>query len=269
LSALSAGLLGTTLIQTANDDKNEASANYLTFTLSAPATVYVAFDSRAPMLPGWLNDGTWQRSSETVGDTATPTQPPVVYAKQLAAGTVTLGGNKAAPLNTTVWPYGGNYFLFAKASVPTPPPPAAAGLVTINSVSTGKAYDTMTAQAGVAYYIDRAYAITSLSANLQGGTLIRTANDDKAVNAANYLTFTLSAPATVYVVYDARATSLPAWLNDGTWQLTSEVFVENAGAPMNVFAKQFGAGTVTLGGNQQAPASFPGSGSNYVVIIKR
>src|SRR5262249_31986311 len=148
--------------------------------------------------------------------------------------------------------------------------PASSNWVTVSSVSSGRPYDTATATVGVVYWVDRQYKITSLSATLDGGLLIRGANSDKNVSSPVHLTFNLSIPAMVYVAYDKRGKQLPAWLTDATWQLTSEALSASGGdveaSPMKVYAKQFAAGRVTLGGNKQAPAA--GAGSNYVVIIK-
>lgn len=137
--------------------------------------------------------------------------------------------------------------------------------VTIDQVSTGKAYAVSTAQLGAVYYIDRSYTITSLSAALNGGKLIRAANDDKNVTTANHLTFTASGPATVYVGYDKRATTLPSWLSDGTWPAVGETLaVTDAGAsPMRVYARSIPAGPLTLGGNGGA-----GALTHYVVVVK-
>jgi serine/threonine-protein kinase len=142
--------------------------------------------------------------------------------------------------------------------------------VTVTSVSSGRPYDTSTATVGVAYWIDRDYKITSLSSGLEDGVLVRGANSDKNVNSTEHLTLTLSLPGKVYVAYDIRGKQLPAWLADGTWQLTNESLSASGGdaqaSPMKVYAKQFPAGRLTLGGNKQAPAG--GAGSNYVVIVK-
>jgi hypothetical protein len=138
--------------------------------------------------------------------------------------------------------------------------------VTITSVSTGLAYDVKTAAVGLQYYIDRTYTITALSANLANQPIIRTANADKYVNVASHLTFTLAQSSTVYVAYDKRATSLPAWLGDGSWTLTSETFAttDTAASAFRVYAKNFPAGSVTLGGNYQAPVA--GADTHYAVI---
>lgn len=146
---------------------------------------------------------------------------------------------------------------------------AASGLsVTIDFVSTGKAYSLSTAQAGALYYIDRSYTIGSLSTALSGGKLIRTANDDKSVTTTAHLKFTVNKSATVYVCYDKRASQVPAWLSDGTWTVTTESFAvtDSLASPMRVYRKSVSASQVTLGGNLATPAS--GAGSHYVVVVK-
>jgi len=143
-------------------------------------------------------------------------------------------------------------------------------LVTIDTVSTGKAYDTTTAAAGETLFIDRNYTITSLSSSFAGGTLIRTANDDKHSTSSNLLEFTLSRTATVHVVYDDRITGAPAWLSG--WTLSANDSLASTTYPNStrIYSKTFGAGPVTLGGNAGSPVVPPVSGSfsNYVVIAK-
>jgi hypothetical protein len=138
--------------------------------------------------------------------------------------------------------------------------------VTIDSVSTGKPYSLGTAQAGALYYIDRSYTLTSLSAALNGGRMIRAANDDKTVTASSHLTFTVSAPATVYVGFDTRAATVPSWL--GSWRIVPETLaVTDSGAsPMRVYSRSVPAGSLTLGGNMASSGS--GGIAHYVVIVK-
>ncbi len=137
----------------------------------------------------------------------------------------------------------------------------------VTHVSTGKIYALGIAAVGNLYYTDRNYAISSLSANLDGNLLILQANDDKGAATATHLTFTLGAPATVYVAYDRRVTSLPGFLND--WTLTGESLAsagDAAATPFRVYSRDFPAGPVTLGGNMQSPAA--GAQTNYVVMVK-
>jgi hypothetical protein len=126
---------------------------------------------------------------------------------------------------------------------------------------------TTTAQVGAVKYTDRTYTIAALSSALVGGTLIQTGNSNKH-STANYLQFTLTAPATVYVVHDdsniARIHSLkqPGWLS--TWTKTS-LTVDG----FTVYSKTFAGGTVvTLGGNLGQDDPSQNSFSNYLVIVQ-
>ncbi len=123
--------------------------------------------------------------------------------------------------------------------------------------------------AGASLYIDRTFTVSSFDTALSGGTLVQTANNDKAVTTGSHLTLTLGAAATVYVACDKRETALPAWLAAGSgWTLTGLAFSgsDAASSPMKVYSKSFSAGDVTLGGDMQAPAA--GSQSHYCVIVK-
>jgi hypothetical protein len=140
--------------------------------------------------------------------------------------------------------------------------------VTIDSVSTSQPYATTSTQTGALEFIDRSYTITSLSSNLNGGRLIRTANDDKFVTATSHLTFTVSAAASIYLVWDSRVDGVPAWL-DGSWTLTSETYVSEGMGAADVYVKNVGAGQTTLGGTLASPAEAPANGhSHYTVIVK-
>jgi polygalacturonase len=141
--------------------------------------------------------------------------------------------------------------------------------VKIIYVSTGKPYSLGTAELGALVYIDRSYTITSIGQTLGGKTLIRTANDDKWVTTPDHLTFTVNQPATVYVLYDKRIGTVPAWLSDGTWTAASWIFSDSSGTPRQIYQKSVPAGSVTLGGNLAAPAQYPAGGAgSYIVIVR-
>jgi len=99
ITALSPGLDGAILMRTANDDKYQAAPNSLTFTLTAPAVVHVGYDGRGTVLPGWLTDGTWRLTTETIAASNGDAQmsPIKVFAKQFPPGLVSLGGNRQEP----------------------------------------------------------------------------------------------------------------------------------------------------------------------------
>jgi serine/threonine protein kinase len=154
-------------------------------------------------------------------------------------------------------------------TAPNPPSSAQPVLQEVSWVSNGKKYDVATAKVGLVLYIDRTYTITALSPALDGAKLIRASNTDKNVAVADHLKFTLNGPAEVYVAYDSRATSIAAWLNDGSWQRTAETFKATDAGPelaRNVYRKRFPAGSVTFGGNSQKPAA--SAGTHYVVMVR-
>lgn len=148
-------------------------------------------------------------------------------------------------------------------------------IVMVTNVSSGRPYVASAPAVGNFAAIDRTYTISALSANLADSRnqMILTAYDDKAVTSSSHLTFTLNRAATVYVCYDGRVTTLPAFLNDGTWTLTTETFstTHTTASPFKVYSKSFAAGSVTLGGPLQSPAAgtWPG-GQNapYFVIVR-
>ncbi|MFC1672340.1 Ig-like domain-containing protein, partial [Planctomycetota bacterium] len=135
-------------------------------------------------------------------------------------------------------------------------------------VSTGKPYSLGTAEVGALYYIDRNYTINELDENLDGQVLVRTANNDKYVNAEEHLKLQVGRDVTLSVCYDKRMTLLPNWLDDGSWTLTGEVFAvgDKSASPMLVYERTFEAGEIVLGANRAAGAA--GAKSNYVVVAR-
>jgi hypothetical protein len=137
----------------------------------------------------------------------------------------------------------------------------------ITSVSTGAAYDVAMSALGATAYIDQSYMVAVLTPTLQNLPMIQTAMADAGTTTANHLTFTLDQPGTVYVALDKALTTRPAFLNG--WTLTTESAGINntTNSTFNIYSQHFAAGSVTLGGNIQPPAS--GSANMYLVFIKR
>ncbi len=115
---------------------------------------------------------------------------------------------------------------------------------------------------GGTVYIDRPYTFTEVPALLAGATLLSTAMEDKASRGDAFITFVLTAPATVLVCYDGRARSVPEWLA-GWRRLDAVLRSTDAGCPLNLFARDFPAGPVALAGNNPVP----GVGAMYVAGI--
>ena len=128
----------------------------------------------------------------------------------------------------------------------TDAPVVPTNLITNFSVATGKAIEMDTLAVGERVYIDRTFTFTSIPSAYVGREFIRMSNEDKYHKDYSYLTFTLAAPATVYIAYDARATSVPSWLTK--WTKTDEQ-IGTTDVPRNLYKKSFAAGQVSLGGN--------------------
>lgn len=136
-------------------------------------------------------------------------------------------------------------------------------LVSNLQVSTGKTYQVGTFGIGSQVYTDRTYTTITIPAALNGATYILTSNDDKIVTAPNYLSFTLSQNATVYVIWDSRSapvTWLAGWTPFGGQVLTTDY--QNTQLLRNIYSQSFSAGTVTLPG-----AALPSSRANYIVVV--
>lgn len=110
LTEIPSVLSGATWIMTANADKWDETENYISFDASANADVYVIFDSRVTTVPDWLQS--WNKLSEKVQADVVYGGTYDVYRKQFSAGTITLGGNRAAG---SVWnEEGSNYVVAVK-----------------------------------------------------------------------------------------------------------------------------------------------------------
>ena len=109
--------------------------------------------------------------------------------------------------------------------------------------------------------------MTDIPDFLKGMNFIRTANDDKRADEtdANFLCFTLTARSTVYVLYDSRASSLPAWLASTFADKHAQAAIHtdtNMADGFEIYYAEFDAGQVCLGGNGNT-----GAGSNYIVVV--
>ncbi|RMG06973.1 MAG: hypothetical protein D6731_24690, partial [Planctomycetota bacterium] len=112
---------------------------------------------------------------------------------------------------------------------------------------------------GARLYTDRGARFLD-TAPLTGLPYLRTRDADAGVPGDRFLRFRVSRPVTVTVAYDARASWLPAWLHG--WRRLGRRLGTSDGA-RELFARDFPAGWVVLGGNQS-----PGARSMYVPIIE-
>lgn len=233
-------LLGEQFIRFPMVDRTNSDANYLTFDLTADATVYVAIDTRIDPAPDWLSD--WTRTSDAFavleGSTVRDRN---VYAKVFNAGTITLAGNSAPSSASSM------YTVVAKRSGVIDP-----SLVTNLTVPTGNTYELDTFELGTLMYTDRSYTLTNAPSQYLSQMFIRTAMSDRLETTANFMTFDLSAPATIYITYDKRIVTPPSWLVNDWTLITDEISTTDGLGSLDreIYARQFPAGTVTLGANE-------------------
>jgi len=132
------------------------------------------------------------------------------------------------------------------------------GFISNIIVTSGKPYEVIDElQTGELIYIDRTYTITNIPTGLVGKTFIRTANDDK--NSTGSLRFDVNQDVIVYVAYDDRVIPKSGWL--ASFIDTNDDII-TTDTNLDVYAKNFSAGTIVLGGNEGGEIS-----SMYSVIV--
>ena len=119
---------------------------------------------------------------------------------------------------------------------------------------------------GVEYYTDRDYQLTGVPLLYENLDAIITPNNDRdRTDVRDYLTFTMPYDGAVYVAYDARATSLPQWMN-GFVDTGNTLQTSLSSQPyLKIFAHNYAQGAVINLGANKAPG-FVGTGSNYIVF---
>nr|WP_237488004.1 kelch repeat-containing protein [Hufsiella arboris] len=256
ITSVPSSLTGVPFLLTANDDKSNNSSSLLSFNLTKEATVFVAYDSRATVLPNWLN------SWEKLPDKISVDDPKLVsfnlYGKKFSAGNVLIGGNLQSPAAGAQC----QFVVIVRANSES----SADSLISNIEPFTGNKYELAQLATGTTYYTDRNYKIGLVPVSLVGASFIKTPADDKYNNSAKLLTFDLSQDADVYVAYDPRATVLPAWLS-GWQKLADQIGTDDPKMlRLNLYYKPMPMGQVSLGGNLQSPAS--GAMCAYFVIAK-
>ena len=133
------------------------------------------------------------------------------------------------------------------------------GLVSNLSIPT---YAVDILDVGKLQYVDRAYAFSTVPAAYVGMDYIQTANDDKSSQGFPWLTFDVSQDVTVTVAHDDRTGAKPAWM--GGFVDTGDDLVSNGGGIFSIYARDFQAGTVALGGNIDGGTT---GNSMYTVVV--
>ncbi len=138
--------------------------------------------------------------------------------------------------------------------------------------STPSSYeDDAELEGGDHYYTDRtneqSHVLVDVPEEVECLEWIKTSNSsaDKDATVFPHLTFVVAQDASVYIGYDTRATSEPAWLATGftPTQRVIDIADPDPTQEFDLLRRDFPAGTVELGGNDR-PGT--GAGSNYVVF---
>ncbi len=130
---------------------------------------------------------------------------------------------------------------------------------------------------GSVYLIDRDYFVKDMSKELEGAIFIMTAMDDEGSKGEDFITFSVKVPVVVWLATDKRWGNPPEWASDDEgWAEQPDYLVQTNEEDTNIFVlrnKEFPAGDISLGGNNDAPANLapmywvfltPGSGAAAV-----
>ncbi|KKN04069.1 hypothetical protein LCGC14_1101360, partial [marine sediment metagenome] len=142
--------------------------------------------------------------------------------------------------------------------------PSAQDLIISNTLPGN--YEWSILAVGELVYIDRSYIFTSVPSELVGLNYLRTANNDKGSTGG--VSFDVNKQVTVFVAYDVRFSTdspptIPAWLT--LWTKIG-MTVSSNDASFNIYSKDFPAGNISLGGNDDSGAYLH---SMYSVMVSK
>lgn len=152
--------------------------------------------------------------------------------------------------------------------------PAADSLIAEVKAESERTYTVTKLNTGVKAYTDRNHTITSIPLYLSEASFLQTAMGDKYNTLNKFLSLYFRRDAVVYIAYDARATSIPAWLSK--WTKTGDVIktTDPKSSNLQVYSmltsasKSYPPIPLILGGNLASPAV--GAKINYLVAaVKR
>jgi len=115
---------------------------------------------------------------------------------------------------------------------------------------------------GDRYLVDSGATLTTVPAALSTARWLMPRQADAGLGGASFVSFVMDRAATVYVAYDADATSLPNWLAGFT---PTGQTVTTSATSYQLYSKAFAAGTVTLGGSAAPGAA--GAADMYLVAV--
>jgi hypothetical protein len=136
------------------------------------------------------------------------------------------------------------------------------GVIANIGAQSGLAYVADVLDVGKLQYIDRTFAFSAVPPSCVGLEYIRTANDDKGSTGSAFLSFDVSQDVTVYVGHDDRFAAKPPWM--ASYTDTGDDIVSGGGT-FSLWARDYAAGTVTLGGNTSDGVA---QNSMYTLVVR-
>lgn len=132
-------------------------------------------------------------------------------------------------------------------------------------VKNARPYKSSILRRGERAYANRNYVWTNLPDGFAGHTFIQSRNGDSDVGSTGdeFLSFSLSEAAEVYIAHDQRIKQKPYWLSPFK---STGLTAATGDTTYDLFIKRFPAGVVTLGGNTRD--GNPSARSQYVCIVK-
>lgn len=240
-------------IKTRNDDKSSTGTSFLNFNISKKSYVYIAYDERVTSYPNWLAD--WETVDDNISLNTVGYKQNNLKRKLFNAGKVVLGGN----MDTGASGSESMYFVGVE------PIPDLLSNLQINSSAHGS-YEITNLKLGDKYYTDRDYVIKAFPQDLGAADVswIKTANNDKTKTENPFLTFNISSPAYVYVIYSPELAPLPSWYNE--WTLVDEtLLVTDSGGSLSNYLIRYKYFAVSDQASIPGNAGSWNTSSNYIV----
>jgi hypothetical protein len=157
----------------------------------------------------------------------------LLFSVSVYADCIDLGANKAAPASTES---ASNYIIFYEGV-----------LEADNECQLADSFQKDKLKNGITYYTDRDYTLTSVPTKYNDLSIIKLPNNDRSkTNASGYVKLEFNSPTTIYVGYDSRITTLPAWMS--RFKKTDDRILTSLASQeqLDVYKAEIAFGAITL-----------------------
>ena len=122
-------------------------------------------------------------------------------------------------------------------------------------------------RAGKNLYTDAVYIFNDpIPSKLYKKTYIRTREGDKDSTGTSFLSFDVNRDVTVYIAFDERYPTPPAWMASWSKVIDRLVTSDAKGPGRALYSKKFHAGRITLGGNRDSSMAMNKSMYNVIIV---